>query len=201
MTWRSAPARAPAFAIVAALAIGSAIPSNGLAQTGPFESLDLNLRVASDVNHAAFHDFWNPGLGVEASLAFPFYAGALRIGVQQFHNEPIGAAVGFRSRYFHGGWDGGLTVAPGLTWRTGVHAGLYHVWFDADTIPEFSRSESEFAVGGRSLLEYALGSRWLVGASADYQLVLTHERIHRVMLGVGLGYRFTSPGWLRDFLR
>ena len=179
----------------------SSLPADGLAQAAPFESIEVSARVAADVNHATFHDFWDPGLGVEASLGFPFYAGALRLAVQQFHNDPVGESIGFRSRYFHAGWDAGVRLAARLTWRNGVHAGLYHVRFDPESIPDFSRSESEFAGGGRSLLEFAPGGPWLVGASVDYQVVLTRERIHRLLLGLGVAYRFTSPAWLRDFLR
>ena len=181
--------------------VGWEVPRCGSAHGQAFETLDVALRVARDVNHGTFHDFWDPGLGIEGSVGFPFYRGAFRFGIQQFHHDAIGNAVGFRSRFFHAGWDAGVPLAARLTWRSGVEAGLYHIWFDPDTIPEFSRSESEFGVGGRSGLEYAFGGRWLLGASAQYQLVLTDQRIHRLMIGLSLGYRFASPRWLRDFLR
>jgi hypothetical protein len=173
-----------------------------LAQVEParLETIDLGLGLYTDANHALFHDFWDPGAGVEAFVAFPFHAGRLRLGLQQFHNDPVAGAVGFRSRYFHLGIDGSVRVAGRVRLRAGPEVGIYHMWFDDASIPDFSRSESEFALGAGTGLDLFPAARWGISLLGRYQLVLTERRIHRVMLGAALTYRAGFPAWLRGFL-
>src|SRR5688572_6957883 len=145
------------------------------------ETLDVGIGVYSDANHGMFHDFWDPGTGLEVFLAFPFYVGRLRLGVQQFQNDALAEAVGFRSRYFHVGFDLGMPFAGGARLRAGPEVGIYHMWFDDETIPEFSRSESEFAVGAGTGFDLFPSRRWGIALVGRYQAVLTERRIHRVM--------------------
>jgi hypothetical protein len=172
------------------------------AQTVPsrLETLDLGVGVYSDANHGLFHDFWDPGTGLEAFLAFPFYIGRLRLGVQQFHNDAITEAVGFRSRYFHVGFDLGVPFTGGARLRAGPEVGIYHMWFDDESLPDFSRSESEFAIGGATGLDLFPGRRLGFALVGRYQVVLTERRIHRVMVGATVSYRAGFPTWLRGFL-
>jgi hypothetical protein len=74
------------------------------------------------------------------------------------------------------------------------------MWFDDASIPDFSRSESEFALGAGTGLDLFPAARWGISLLGRYQLVLTERRIHRVMLGAALTYRAGFPAWLRGFL-
>jgi hypothetical protein len=186
-----------------ALLAGAFSPSQrASAQATPsrVETLDFGIGVYADANHSLFHDYWDPGTGIEAFLAVPFYVGRLRLGVQQFHNDALADGVAFRSRYFHAGFDLGVPIAGGIRLRAGPELGIYHMWFDDDDIPEFSRSESEFAIGTATALDLYPGRRWGVGLIGRYQLVLTEHRIHRVMIGATVSFRAGFPKWLRGFL-
>jgi hypothetical protein len=182
------------------LLLSAATPAS--AQTAParLETLDVGFALYHDANHALFHDHWDPGAGIEAFVAVPFPRGRLRLGVQQFHNEPVAAAIGFRSRYFHVAYDVTLHPTQPVRLRLGPEVGIYHMWFDDDELPDFSRSESEFAIGAGGGVDLFPATRWGVAAIARYQLVLTERRIHRVLLGASLSYRTGVPGWLRGFL-
>lgn len=189
--------------LIAADPASSPFPrSTAFAQTVPsrLETLDVGIGVYSDAHHGLFHDFWDPGTGVELFLAFPFYVGRLRLGVQQFHNDAVAGAVGFRSRYFHVGFDLGVPFTGGARLRAGPEVGIYHMWFDDESIPEFSRSESEFAIGGGTGFDLFPGRRWGIALVGRYQAVLTERRIHRVMVGATVSYRAGFPTWLRGFL-
>jgi len=182
-----------------------AVPSLGaaaVAQVSParLETVDVGFGLYADANHSLFHDYWNPGAGVEAFLAVPFPLGRLRVGVQQVHNEAITDAVGFRSRYFHVAYDASIHADGRLRVRAGPEVGIYHMWFDDENLPDYARSESEFALGAGAGLDLFPATHWGISAMGRYQLVLTEQRIHRLMLGAALSYRAGVPGWLRDFL-
>jgi hypothetical protein len=112
----------------------------------------------------------------------------------------VGDAVGFRSRYFHLGFDAAVPLNGRTRLRAGPEVGIYHMWFDDENIPEFSRSESEFALGAGTGFDLFPGRRWGVSLVGRYQIVLTEHRIHRLMIGAALSHRAGFPTWLRDFL-
>jgi hypothetical protein len=189
--------------LVASHAVGVSLGCpDAFAQAAPAraETLDFGIGLYADANHARFHEFWDPGMGIEGFVGVPLYGGRLRLGVQQFHNDAVADAVGFRSRYFHVGFDGAMPVGSRIRWRVGPEVGIYHMWFDDRDLPEFSRSESEFAIGAGTALDLFPAARWGVSVLGRYQLVFTERRIHRVIVGVALSYRAGFPAWLRGFL-
>ena len=179
-----------------------AVVAAGVTQTAParLETVDVGFGFYSDANHTLFHDYWNPGAGMEAFVAVPFPLGSLRTGVQQFHNDPLTGSIGFRSRFYHLALDARVYAAGRLRVRAGPEVGIYHMYFDDDNLPDYARSESEFAVGGGLGLDLFPAARWGISALGRYQVVLTERRIHRLMLGAALSYRAGVPGWLRGFL-
>jgi hypothetical protein len=183
-----------------ALLLVTATPAFGQTAPSRLQTLDIGLGLSADANHALFHDFWDPGVGVELHVAVPLYGGRLRAGVQQFHNDAVADALGFRSRYFHLAFEAVAPLAPRIAWRAGPEVGIYHMWFDDPGLPEFTRSESEFAVGAASGVDVYPLAQLGVSLQGRYQLVLTEQRIHRVLLGVALTYRTGFPAWLRGFL-
>jgi hypothetical protein len=170
----------------------------------PFETLEVAITVFTDLNHSRFHDFWDPGLGFEALVEVPFYFGAAQVGLQQFQNAArLSTVPDFRSRFFYTGWSADVWLGGKARWTGGIQAGVFHMRFDADTAPFAGRSEpseTELGLGATSMLQYRLGGRWYVAVIARYQLVLTDQRIRRLMLGAGLSRQFTTPPWLRAFL-
>lgn len=167
----------------------------------PFETLDLGLALLADVGSGTLHRWWSPGPAVGAGVAMPFYLGSIEIGLQYAHPTALRDEVpGFRSFFAYAGWGGRQDLGRGLTAGAGLRAGVMAMRFDGDTIPRFRRGESELGFATRVALRWMPGRAWFTEASLSYQSVLTHPRMEQVFLSAGLGRRFTTPAWLRDFL-
>lgn len=196
------PPSSPWLAFLLVLAAASS-PTAGSAQArpSPFETLDLSLSFLADVSHGTLHDYWSPGPAVAVAVALPFYAGRVETGLQYAHPEGLdGEVPGFRSLFLYAGWGGGRGLGTRLRVEGGARFGVLVMRFDGDSIPEFQRSESELGVAVRTSLRWTLGGAWYTEASAIYQSVLTQPRMEQVFVSGGLGRRFGTPRWLRDFL-
>jgi hypothetical protein len=179
------------------------LPSGGAAQSrpAPFETVDITLTALTDVGHGLFQRDWDPGLAAGVAFAFPFYRGLVETGLQYSHPEPRRDELpGFRSLFVYAGWGATERIGRRVHAHGGIRTGLFVMRFDGDTIPGFSRRESELGLALRAGLSYFLGPAWHLDASSSYQAVFTRPRIEEVFLSAGIGRRFQSPGWLRDFL-
>jgi hypothetical protein len=179
------------------------MPAVAPAQAGaaPFETLDLSLVVLGDVNRGVLHRWWSPGPAVGAGVTTPFYLGNLELGAQYAHPTAIRNDVpGFRSLFVYAGWGGAHSLGQGFTAGGGVRAGLMAMRFDGDTLPTSRSRESELGAAARVALRWMPAGTWFAEASASYQAVFTHRHMEQVFLAGGIGRRFTSPTWLRDFL-
>lgn len=167
----------------------------------PFETLDLGLAFLADVGSGALHRWWSPGPALGVGVAMPFYLGSIEVGLQYAHPTALRDDVpGFRSLFAYAGWGGRKEFGRGFTAGAGLRAGVSAMRFDGDTIPRFRRGESELGIATRVALRWMPGRTWFTEASLSYQSVLTHPRIEQVFLSAGLGRRFATPAWLRDFL-
>jgi hypothetical protein len=72
--------------------------------------------------------------------------------------------------------------------------------FDGDSLPPFRSRESELGLAGRASLRWMPGDAWFAEGSLGYQSILTQPRLEQVFLAAGVGRRFATPAWLRDFL-
>jgi hypothetical protein len=166
----------------------------------PFETTDLTLTILTDVNQGVLQRDWNPGLAIGAGVAWPFYQGEVELGAQYAHPEARRAQVpGFRSLFVFAGWNALGRMRSRIEAHAGLRAGLLLMRFDGDTIPDFRNRESELGLAATAGLRYLLGA-WHVDASGSYRAVFTRPRMEEVFLSIGLGRRFRSPRWLRDFL-
>jgi hypothetical protein len=168
---------------------------------GAFETLDLGLTILTDIGDGALHRWWSPGPAVGAGLTMPFYLGSVEAGLQYAHPTALREDVaGFRSLFAYAGWGGGHNLGYGFAARAGLRVGVMAMRVDGDTISQFRRRESELGVVTRVALRWMPGRTWFTEASLSYQSVLTHPRMEQVFLSAGLGRRFATPAWLRDFL-
>jgi hypothetical protein len=167
----------------------------------PFETLDLGLTVLTDVNHGALHEWWSPGPALGLGLTTPFYLGSLELGLQYAHPSALRNDVpDFRSLFVYAGWGGGRALGRGFAAGGGLRVGIMAMRFDGDTLPGSRANESELGVAGRAALRWLPSGTWYAEASVSYQSVLTHLRMEQVFLAAGVGRRFATPAWLRDFL-
>jgi hypothetical protein len=167
----------------------------------PFQTVDLGLTVLADINHGALHRYWSPGPGFAATAALPFYLGSVEAGVQYAHPQALRDDVpGFRSLFIYTGWGGGRELGSGFRAGGGLRVGLLAMRFDGDSLPDFRRRESELGVAVRAALRWSASGPWFTEAAVSYQSVLTDHHMEQVFLSAGLGRRFDTPRWLRDFL-
>jgi hypothetical protein len=198
-TWSSVPL----MWLLASLVLASASPAAGSAQARPsaFETLDLGLTVLADVSHGTLHRYWSPGPAVAAGVALPFYLGTVEAGVQYAHpGARRGDVPGFRSLFVYAGWGGEQHLGSALRAGGGFRVGVMALRFDGDTLPAFRHRESELGVAARATLRWMPRGSWFAESSVTYQSILTHHRMEQVFLSAGLGHRFGTPAWLRDFL-
>jgi hypothetical protein len=171
------------------------------ARPSPFETFDLSLTLLTDINHGRLHRYWSPGAAFAAGVALPFYLGSVEAGVQYAHPEALrGDVPGFRSLFIYAGWGGGHDLGRGLRAGGGLRVGVLAMRFDGDSLPDFRRRESELGVAARATLRWTPHGPWFTEASLTYQSILTHHHMEQVFLSAGLGRRFGTPIWLRDFL-
>jgi hypothetical protein len=171
------------------------------ARPAPFETLDLGLTVLTDVNQGSLHQWWSPGPALGVGLTTPFYLGSLELGLQYAHPSALRNDVpGFRSLFVYAGWGAGRALGRGFAAGGGLRVGIMAMRFDGDTLASFRAKESELGVAGRATLRWLPAGTWYAETSVSYQSVLTHLRMEQIFLAVGVGRRFATPAWLRDFL-
>lgn len=168
----------------------------------PFDSLTVVLRGVTNVNRNLFHDFWDPGAGVELGAESPFYAGRVELGLQfQPFSARRPAQPDFLSWYAYVGWGIDARVPFGLVWYNGLRVGTYAMRFDTERVVSETRTEQELAAALTSRLRVPLGSGWAFDGSTRYRVVFTRRRVELLFVTLGVARSFGTPGWLQDFLR
>jgi hypothetical protein len=167
----------------------------------PFETLDLSIELLADIHQGTLQRDWSPGPVLGIDLALPFYLGNAELGVQLARPSARQAALpDFRSLFVYAGWSGTQQFGRQLRAEAGVRAGIVGLSFDVDTIPAFRQHESEPAVAARGALCWTPRGRWFTEAAVAWHSVFTEPRIEQIFLSAGVGRRFRTPTWLRDFL-
>jgi hypothetical protein len=194
----------PLVRLLSALVLAVAFSTSAIsaqARPSPFETFDLGLTALTDINHGTLQRYWSPGATFAAGVALPFYLGSVEAGLQYAHPEALRAEVpGFRSLFIYAGWGGGQDLGRRLRGAGALRVGVLAMRFDGDNLPDFRRRESELGVAARATLRWTPHGPWFTEASLTYQSILTRPRMEQVFLSAGLGRRFGTPIWLRDFL-
>jgi hypothetical protein len=167
----------------------------------PFETLDLSIELLADIHQGTLQRDWSPGPALGIGLALPFYLGNAELGVQLARPSARRASLpNFRSLFIYAGWSGTRELGRRLRAEAGVRAGMVGLSFDVDTLPEFRQHESEPAVTARGALRWRPRDPWFTEAAVAWHTVFTEPRIEQIFVSAGVGRRFRTPTWLRDFL-
>jgi hypothetical protein len=202
LRYRSAPARWRTL-VSALLWAPLAQAPTAAAQQGPapFETLDLSIQLLADIHQGRLQRDWSPGPALGLGVAMPFYLGNAELGVQLSHPSARHASLpSFRSRFVYVGWSGTRELGRRLRAEVGVRAGIVGLSFDVDTLPAFRQHESEPALSARGALRWTPSAPWFTEAAVAWHTVFTEPRIEQIFLSAGVGRRFGTPTWLRDFL-
>jgi hypothetical protein len=201
---RSAPARrrrlAPAL-LCALIASAPTATAQQQQRSAAFKTLDLSIELLADINQGTLQRDWSPGPGLGIGIALPFYLGNAELGVQLARPSARQAPLpDFRSLFVYAGWSGTRELGRQLRAQAGVRAGIVGLSFDGDNIPAFRQHESEPAVAARGSLRWTPRDSWFTEAAVAWHSVFTEPRIEQIFLSAGVGRRFRTPKWLRDFL-
>ena len=164
-----------------------------------FDSLSFALRVTANVNRNTFHRFWDPEPGVELEASTPFYLGAAEVGIHYTRfTASTDAQPDFKAVFPYLGWGLGSSLGRRITWHNSARVGISFMTFDG--VPG-NNTERELGVDVGSRVTVGVGGPWAMDLAARYQVVFTHERLRWLLLSAGARGTFTTPGWLKDFLR
>ena len=198
----SAPARRRRLVLALLCALVASVPTATAQQrAAPFETLDLSIELLADIHQGTLQRDWSPGPALGIGLAFPFYLGNVELGVQLARpSARYSSLPDFRSLYIYAGWSGTRELGRRLRAEAGVRAGMVGLRFNVDTLPAFRQHENEPAVTARGALRWTPRDPWFTEAAVAWHTVFTEPRIEQIFLSAGMGRRFQTPTWLRDFL-
>jgi hypothetical protein len=163
-----------------------------------FETFRVDLSATANVNNNTLHEFWDPRVGAELSVATPFYLGSVELGAHYVgFNALASEQPDFTSLYIYLGWGYELALSQRLRWYNGFRIGSFLMRFD---VPSGNKTEQELALALNTGLRYPIAGRWSMALSARYQVTYTHERMRLLYISAGLGRSFGMPGWLKEFL-
>lgn len=179
----------------------AACPVRADERTRPFQTTTINVYIAGEVGNTSFHERWAPKTGGRIELEMPFYSGESRLGVHLFKNSAKQEDVpGFRATYVYLGWGGTLGLGRLLAWSNGVNVGDFFMDFAETPFEDVKETESELGFGIDSRLAFVPQSPWSASVGVEYRVVLTNRRLEYLFVSLGIGRRFETPGWLREFL-
>ena len=181
--------------------VASAHTAAAQQRVAPFETLDLSIELLADIHQGRLQRDWSPGPALGIGLAMPFYLGNAELGVQLARPSARQATLpDFRSLFVYVGWSGTRELGQRLRAEAGVRAGIVGLSFDVDSIPAFRRHESEPVLAARGALRWVPRDPWFTEAAVAWHSVFTEPRMEQIFLAAGVGRRFRTPTWLRDFL-
>ncbi|MDX1546263.1 MAG: hypothetical protein R3247_04710 [Rhodothermales bacterium] len=191
--------RFPALAATAIFLLG-VLPAQGQAPE-PFDFVEVRVSGTQNVHRSFVHEFWEHGSGGELAAATPFYLGQAEAGIALHRYRAAAPPVpDFDATLLFAGWGVGVEAGSRLRLDGGLRVGNYRMRFEEAAFTG-SRNESELALGAVARLSVRPAGPLRVHVSGSYTKVHTFNRLKLWYLSAGLAYRFSSPGWLKSFLR
>ena len=179
-----------------------------------FDSLQIGLQYIANINRNSFHDFYEPGKGIEGFVEMPFYYGDMQAAVQILSysakkkgmpsNEAKGKVQGFHSIFTHLKWGKKYSLPHGVGWFIGIGIGLCAfltnrpTWSDLYEVTQFT--ETELSACLNSHLSYPIYQNWTMRFEGSYNRIFTYKQIDLAYFSIGIGYSFATPKWMKNFL-
>jgi len=193
------------------------ISQNGLIyaqEPQAFDSLQIGLKYTANINHNIFHDFYEPGKGIEVFVEMPFYYGDIQAAVQILSysakkkglpsSKAKGKVQGFHGIFTHLKWGKQYSLPCRMGWFTGIGIGLCAflpnkpTWLDPYEVAHFT--ETELSASLNSYLSYPIYQNWTMRFEGSYNRIFTYKPIDLAYFSIGIGYSFATPKWIRVFL-
>ncbi|NNE69977.1 MAG: hypothetical protein HKN29_06385 [Rhodothermales bacterium] len=190
------------FLLIAGLAVflpvapvlGQVLPDSSIAE--PYETIEASLGISFPGDQGVLGSAWDPGIGVLASAATPFYTGRLTGLVRMRPYSANADAPSFRAFSVHVGWDRPLVSVGRATLRGGFSLGTMRMSFDDNSEPGI-RNESEFSVAlsGSVVIRASGESAILIGFSRER--IFTSLPVDAGQWSVAYAHQFRTPDWIR----
>ena len=171
-----------------------------------FDSLEIGLQYIANINRNVFHDFYEPGKGIEGFVEMPFYYGDITVAIQalSYSAEKKSRVQGFHGVSTNLKWGKQYSLPYRVRWFTGIGVGLYAflpgnpTWSAPYKVAHFT--ETELCAGLNSHLSYSIYKNWTMRFEGSYNRIFTYKPIDLAYFSVGIGYSFATPKWMKIFL-
>jgi hypothetical protein len=172
--------------------------------SGPKEAFDtvtLTVQAAGGAALGSFADLWEVSPALRLDVTTPLNTGVARVGVDVFDHRALSPAVpDFGCVHAWLGWAYRWELLRHVSCASGLEVGVSYMMFDDEATARAREEETELTFGVSSQVAYAWTPTWSLVLHGRYQKVLTQGPIEHVFVGMGLGRRFATPRWLREFL-
>lgn len=181
------------------------INSNIIAQTkstDAFSRISFNGSYLNNMYSEDLGNFWNAGHGGSFNFATNFYAGEISIGINYLpfssleNNRPD-----FKSYYFFLGWSQKIRLISSINVGVGAKLGSFNMIFEDNTLSEFEKNESEFAIGAFTTMELGITDHISIFAGTEITNVFTNKQLKFWNAYSGLTYTINTPSWLKNIFR
>ena len=163
-----------------------------------FHTLNLAGDIQFNLNRNEFHNYWRPGKGLGVEIETTYYVGHLIAGSQIISYLGRSDYPAFKGLFVYAGW--GLAKPLGRNSRVSSAILLGNELMLFEFGPGEVR-ESELQMGLSVKATTSLNGRLAAHVTYSRLLLLTHRRIVRDFVGLGLDYTMKTPQWLQNLLR
>jgi len=169
------------------------------------KEIHLSLGTVYNFNDNKFHEFWNPGLGLELEFSFDHPIGELGAGLtlMKFDNSE-NASKGFYGINYYFLFAKNFSVAQNINLILGFDFGIYEFRFFEDEEEgeevEEADVEREFAVKLVAGIGYRFAGSWSVELKTAFNHVYTKKEIDLFNLHLDVTKSFPMSDWLSEIL-
>jgi len=169
-----------------------------------FESFSIGIDLLANVNSNQFHEYWDSKYGVEGFFSAPFYFGYIQLGASYMSfTGKSSSQPNFKSYLFYLQWGYKFVLISNFDLFINALIGIYQMNFDESStvVSPGQLTEREFSAGLSTSLTYSISNSWRININARYIRIFTHTQINLIFISAGITKSFSSPDWLKDFLR
>lgn len=169
-----------------------------------FNTITFGVDVLKDFTTDGFQQNWEPQIGGEGYFRTPFYFGNLQTGIVYCaYGSLKNGNPDFKVFSFYLQWEYEVRLLPIVSFSIGGRTGLTEMKFAENNIVTDANllSESELTIGLISRLSLLLPKGWQINISGNYLTIFTYPRMNTTFISGGISKSFTTPEWLRDFLK
>ncbi len=167
-----------------------------------YSTTRINLNIVFNKSTGELNHLWNARNGFEGSIEWPFYYGIVVAGLRFLPYKAKGNIHNnIASVFYFAGWGKEIKFPLNLGLYNGFKVGAFEMSYDGPGLSPEQHNKLQLSAGVNSRLSLRLFQHWYSFISADYEAVFTKIRIELFLISTGFSYSFTTPRWLKNFLK